>query len=103
MNKKNVYSVKSISIDAVISCILAVISFACQIAAVVLSYMYSGKGPKIVGLLGIAGLLMAFTGLMFSKSAWKSPDGGIIMKRVSGLNNVVLMLIAVVLYILGWV
>ena len=102
MNKKNVYSVKSISIDTVISCTLAIISLICQIAAVILSYRYSGKGPKFVGLLGLAGLLMAFTGIMFCKSAWKSPDGGIITKRVSGIANAVLMVIAIVMYVIGW-
>ena len=102
MIKKNVYSVKSICIDSVISCVLAGISFLCQIAAVVLSYKYQGKGPQVLGLLGIAGLMLAFTGLMFCKSAWKSPDGGIVMKRVSGIVNGILMICAVVLYIIGW-
>lgn len=102
MNKKNVYSVKSVSIDTVISCVLAAVSFGCQIAAIILSYRYGGKGPRIVGLLEFAGLLMAFTGIMFSKSAWKSPDGGIIMKRVSGIVNCLLLIIAIVLYVIGW-
>ena len=63
MIKKNVYSVKSISIDSVISCVLAGISFICQVAAIIMSYVYEGKGPKVVGILGFAGFLMAFTGV----------------------------------------
>lgn len=102
MIKKNIYSVKSISIDSVISCVLAGLSFVCQTAAVVMSYCYQGKGPKAVGLLGFAGLLMAFTGLVFCKSAWKSPDGGVVMKRVSGIVNGLFVITAVILYIIGW-
>ena len=102
MIKKSAYSVKSVSIDAVISCVLSGISLLCQLGAVYLSYSYEGRGPRIVGLLGIGGLLMAFSGLVFSRSAWKSPDGGIIMKRVSGVANGLLLVTAVALYVLGW-
>lgn len=102
MIKKNVYSVKSVSIDAVISCVLAGISFICQIAAIVMSYYYEGKGPKAVGLLGFAGLLLAVTGIVFCRSAWKSPDGGIFMKRICGIINLLLIICSVVLYIIGW-
>ncbi len=102
MIKKNVYSVKSVSIDSVISCVLAGISFGCQVAAVILSYSYQGKGPRAVGILGFAGLLMAFTGMVFCKSAWKSPDGGIVMKRVSGIINGIFLITSIILYVLGW-
>lgn len=102
MIKKNVYSVKSVSIDAVISCVLAGISFICQITAIIMSYLYEGKGPKLVGLLGFAGFLMAVTGIVFCRSAWKSPDGGIFMKRICGIVNVLLIISSVVLYIIGW-
>lgn len=102
MIKKNVYSVKSISIDSVISCVLAGVSFVCQVAAIILSYHYQGKGPKVVGLLAFAGLLMAIMGIVFCRSAWKSPDGGIVMKRVSGIVNTIFLVTAVILYILGW-
>ena len=84
MIKKNVYSVKSVSIDTVIACVLAGISLACQIAAIIMSYLYQGKG------------------IMFCKSAWKSPDGSVVMKRISGIVNGVLVISAVMLYILGW-
>ena len=103
MIKKNVYSVKSVCADSVISCVLAGISFVCQVAAVVMSYFYAGRGPKVLGLLGFAGLLFAVTGLVFCKSAWKSPDGGVFMKRICGIVNTVLILCAVILYILGWI
>ena len=102
MIKKNVYSVKSISVDSVISCVLAGISAVCQVAALVLSYSYQGKGPKAVGLLEFAGFLMALTGLVFCKSSWKSPDGGIVMKRISGILNGILIICSVVLYVIGW-
>ena len=102
MIKKNVYSVKSVSIDTVIACVLAGISLACQIAAIIMSYLDQGKGPKLIGLLGFAGLMLAFTGIMFCKSAWKSPDGSVVMKRISGIVNGVLVISAVILYILGW-
>ena len=102
MIKKNVYSVKSICIDSVIACILAGISLVCQAGAIVMSYSYQGKGPKVVGILGFAGFLMALTGIVFCRSAWKSPDGGIVMKRISGIINTILIITSVVLYILGW-
>ncbi len=102
MIRKNVYSVRSISVDSVISCVLAGISFICQVMAVIMSYTHEGKGPKLVGLLGIAGFLTALTGIVFSKSAWKSPDGGIMMKRLSGIINLILLIISVILYIIGW-
>jgi hypothetical protein len=70
--------------------------------AVIMSYTHEGKGPKLVGLLGIAGFLTALTGIVFSKSAWKSPDGGIMMKRLSGIINLILLIISVILYIIGW-
>lgn len=102
MIKKSAYSVKSVSIDAVISCVLAGISMLCQVGAIYLSYSYEGRGPRIVGLLGIGGLLLAFTGLVFARSAWRSPDGGIVMKRVSGVVSGLMLVTAVVLYALGW-
>ena len=66
------------------------------------SYMYSGKGPTIVGLLGIGSLIMALSGMGFSVAAWKSQDGGFLMKRVAMLVNVLPLAIAVILYIVGW-
>ncbi|MBE5925095.1 MAG: hypothetical protein E7271_11675 [Lachnospiraceae bacterium] len=98
---KNVYSVKSICVDAVISCVLAGVSFICQFTAFIISYVNSGRGPKAVGLLGIAALLFAVTGMVFCRSAWKSPDGGIFMKRISGAANAVMILITVLFFIVG--
>ena len=103
MIKKNVYSVKSVCVDSVISCVLAGISFFSQITAVIMSYIYAGKGPKAVGILGLAGFWMAVTGMVFCKSAWKSPDGGVFMKRICGIINTVLILCSIILYILGWI
>ncbi len=99
---RNAYSVKSVSSDAVISCVLGGISIVFMIGAVVASYMYSGKGPTIVGLLGIGSLIMALSGMGFSVAAWKSQDGGFLMKRVAMLVNVLPLAIAVILYIVGW-
>lgn len=99
---RNAYSVKSVSSDAVISCVLGGISIVFMIGAVVASYMYNGKGPTIVGLLGIGSLIMALSGMGFSVAAWKSQDGGFLMKRVAMLVNVLPLAIAVILYIVGW-
>lgn len=99
---RNAYSVKSVSSDAVISCVLGGISIVFMIGAVVASYMYSGKGPTIVGLLGMGSLIMALSGMGFSVAAWKSQDGGFLMKRVAMLVNVLPLAIAVILYIVGW-
>ena len=99
---RNAYSVKSVSSDAVISCVLGGISIVFMIGAVVASYMYSGTGPTIVGLLGMGSLIMALSGMGFSVAAWKSQDGGFLMKRVAMLVNVLPLAIAVILYIVGW-
>ena len=98
---KNVYSVKSICADAVVSCVLAGISFVCQLTAFIISYVNSGRGPKAVGLLGISALLLSVTGMVFCRSAWKSPDGGIFMKRICGAANAVMIAITVVFFIVG--
>lgn len=102
MIKKNTYSVKSFSVDAVVSCVLACISLICQLVALLLSYKYEGKGPRIVGLMGITSFLMACVGIAFCRSAWKSPDGSVSIKRIAGLANGSMVLVAVVYYILGW-
>lgn len=100
---KNAYSVKSVSTDAVISCVLGVISILCMLGAVVASYMYRGNGPAVVGLLGIGSLIIALSGIGFSVAAWKSQDGGFLMKRVAMILNVLPLLAAVVIYIVGWI
>ena len=103
MMKKNAYSVKSFSVDAIVSCVLAGISLVCQLTALLMSYSYAGKGPRIVGLMGIASFLMACSGLAFCRSAWKSPDGGVPIKRIAGLANGSMILVAVVYYVLVWI
>ena len=101
--KESAYRVKNVSIDAVIACIIGGISICCMLGAVLISYLYNGKGPAVIGLLGIGSLLLAIVGIVFSVSSWKSVDGGLLMKRVAGIINAVSALFAVVLYILGWI
>ena len=100
---KNAYSVKNVSVDAVISCVLGGISILCMAGAIVASYLYDGNGPAVVGLLGIGSMLAAVVGIGFSRAAWKSQDGGFMMKRVAMIINVLPLLGTVVLYIIGWV
>lgn len=101
--KESAYKVKSVSIDAVIACTIGGVSICCMLSAVLVSYLYDGKGPAVVGLLGVGSLLLAFVGIVFSVSSWKSVDGGLLMKRVAGIINAISALLAVVLYILGWI
>lgn len=103
MMKDSAYSVKSVSTDAIIACVLAGLSLCCMLGAVLISYFYDGKGPAAVGLLGIGSLILAVTGIIFTVCAWKSVDGGLLMKRVAGILNAVPLLIAVILYVLGWI
>ena len=103
MLKESAYSVKNVSVDAVIACVLAGMSMICLIGAVVMSYLSDGKGPAVVGLLGIGALLLAVTGSVFTVAAWKSQDGGMLMKRVAGICNMIPILLAIVLYVVGWV
>lgn len=101
--KESVYKVKNVSIDAVIACAIGGISICCMFVAVLVSYLYDGSGPAVVGLLGMGSLLLALVGIVFTVSSWKSVDGGLLMKRISGIINAVPILLAVVLYILGWI
>lgn len=100
---RNAYSVKSISGDAVISCVLGSMSVVAMIGAIVASYLYEGQGPAVVGLLGIGSLITAFTGLIFGFAAWKSHDGAFLMKRIAMIINAIPLLCAMILYILGWI
>lgn len=102
MIKDSAYSVKSISTDAVIACILAGVSLCCIFGALLISYFYDGKGPAAVGLLGIGSLILAVLGIIFTVYAWKSEDGGLLMKRMAGVLNAIPLLIAVIFYIWGW-
>lgn len=103
MIKDSAYSIKSISTDAVIACVLGGVSVVGILGAILASYLYDGRGPAVVGLVGIGSLLLAVSGLCFSLAAWKSPDGGLLMKRVAVIVNAVPLLGALILYILGWV
>ena len=59
MLKESAYSIKSVSVDAIIACVLAGLSVCCLSGAVIMSYAYNGKGPAAVGLLGIGSFLLA--------------------------------------------
>ncbi len=102
MMKESAYKVKNFSVDAVIACVLGGISAVCMLGAVATSYLYNGYGPVAVGLLGIASFIMALVGIVFSVCAWKSVDGGLLMKRVAMILNAVLLLAAILLYVWGW-
>ena len=88
MLKESAYSIKSVSVDAIIACVLAGLSVCCLSGAVIMSYAYNGKGPAAVGLLGIGSFLLAIMGLM---------------KRIAGICNAIPLLLAIVLYVTGWV
>lgn len=103
MIKESEYSVNIISKDAVIACVLGAISIGAMIVAIVASYKYDGNGPAVVGLLGITSLIMSLCGIGFSVAAWRSADGGILMKRIVFIENIIPLLSAVVFYVLGWI
>lgn len=103
MIKESEYSVNSICVDTIIAFVLGVLAIVAIILAIVASYKYDGNGPAAVGLLGVASLVFGMSGLGFSRAAWKSADGGIIMKRVVFFENLVPFITALVFYILGWV
>lgn len=101
--KESAYKVKNFSMDAVVACVLGGIAIVCMLGAMLTSYLYQGRGPAAVGLLGIASLIMAVSGIVFSVCAWKSVDGGISMKRIAMVLNAVPLIIALMLYIIGWI
>ena len=101
--KESAYKIKNVSTDAVIACVIGGISIFCMLCAMLVSYLYDGKGPAVVGLLGMGSFLLSVTGIVFAISSWKSVDGGVMMKRVAGIINTVPLLLAVVLYIIGWI
>ncbi|MDE6433818.1 MAG: hypothetical protein K2L07_06260 [Lachnospiraceae bacterium] len=103
MMKESAYKVKNFSVDAIIACVLGGVSAVCMLGAVVISYFYNGYGPAAVGLLGIASFILSLMGITFSVHAWKSVDGGLLMKRIAMILNAVLLLITVFLYVWGWV
>lgn len=102
MMKESAYKVRNFSWDAVIACILAGISLICMLGAIVISYFYNGQGPAAVGLLGIGSLFTALLGVVFSICAWRSVDGGLLMKRIAMILNALPLLVALFLYVLGW-
>lgn len=101
MIKKNVYSVKSISVDSVIAFVLAGVAVLCLVLSIIISYRYEGNGPRVVGLLGAGSFLASFMGVVFAKSAWNSPDGGVIPKRIALLLNLIILAGSMVFYLLG--
>lgn len=103
MIKESEYSVNMISKDAIIACVLGGVSIISMIVAIVASYKYDGNGPAVVGLLGITSFIMSLSGIGFCIAAWKSADGGILMKRIVFIENIIPFLVTIVFYILGWV
>jgi hypothetical protein len=102
MVKESAYKVKNISVDAVVGCVLGGLSLCCLIGAVITSYLFDGNGPAAVGLLGVAALFLSVVGLAFSICAWKSVDGGLLMKRIAVIVSVIPLVIALGFYIWGW-
>jgi hypothetical protein len=102
MVKDSAYKVKNICVDAVIGCVLGGLSICCLIGALVTSYLYKGNGPAAVGLLGLAGFLLSVLGIVFSACAWKSVDGGLLMKRIAMIVSTIPLLAFIGLYIWGW-
>ncbi len=103
MIKESEYSVNMVSKDAIIACVLGVLSILAMLGAVLASYRYDGNGPAVVGLLGIASLILSLSGIGFCIAAWKSADGGILMKKVVFVENVIPLLVAIAFYVIGWV
>lgn len=103
MLKESAYKVRSVSVDAIISLVLGILSILSMAGAVVASYLYDGNGPAVVGLLGIGSFLLAIIGIVFGVSGLKSQDGGYLMKRIAFFLNVIPFLGAIVIYVLGWV
>lgn len=101
MLKESAYSVKKVSTDAIVSCVLGGLSIVCLVGAVIMSYMYDGKGPAMVGILGMAGLLLGLVGEIFCYYSWKSQDGKLLMKRVAGIVNAIPFIAAFVVYVMG--
>ena len=102
MIKESAYSVKSVSVDAVIACVLGGLSILAMAGAILASYLYNGSGPAAVGLLGIGSFIMSVMGIVFTVYAWKSVDGGLLMKRIGGILNAIPLTVAIVFYVVGW-
>jgi hypothetical protein len=47
--------------------------------------------------------LLAICGSVFSFAAWKSQDGGLRMKRIAFVLNVLPLMAAAGLYVAGWI
>lgn len=99
--KDRAYRVRSISVDAVVACVLGGVSLLVLLMAVIASYLFDGNGPAIIGLLGITSVIMSIVGFVFAISAWKSEDGGLLMKRIACILNGLPILFGIVLYIVG--
>lgn len=103
MIKESEYSIKNVSSDSIVACVLGILALAAMIVAIITSYRYDGNGPAAVGLLGIASFIFSLCGIGFSVAAWKSADGGILMKRIVFIENCIPLLIALAFYCLGWI
>lgn len=103
MLRDSAYRLKSVSVDAIVSCVLGAVAILCLIGAVVISYLYGGKGPAVVGLLGIGALMSAAAGIVFCVAAWKTEEGGLSLKRAALVVNGFPMLITIIFYVAGWI
>ena len=99
--QENAYKINKYSTDAIIACVLGGVSIVMLVAAVIISYCYDGKGPKFVGLLGMGALILEFIGFLFSRASWNTQDGGLLMKRIGLLINVLPLVASVILFIVG--
>lgn len=102
MIKKSVYSINKVSSDAVVACVMAGCSFLCIMSAIIISFLYDGKGPIWVGVFGIAAVMFSLTGVVFTVNAWKSEDGGLLMKKFAGIVNTIPFVCEIILYFIGW-
>lgn len=102
MIKKSAYSINHVSKDAVVALVMSGLSVCLMILSIIISYFYNGKGPSVVGFLGIVAIVLSFLGIVFTVNAWKSEDGGLLMKKIAGILNAIPLIIELFFYITGW-
>lgn len=89
------------SIDGIISSSLGGISIVLVIVEMVMTIYTHGQASGIVGILGIAALLMSIMGLVFAIVSWKDEDSVDMSKRIGTGMNSLMLLVNVVLAIFG--
>ena len=63
----------------------------------------TGKRGIYIGYKTSTDIEQAITGIVFTIAAWKSQDGGMLMKRIAGICNGIPVLLVIILYVVGWV